>query len=50
MADRQDRILETVAFPDYVQEGDTGTLINLNCGKVISEDAVVSEVLCRCIP
>ena len=27
MADQQDRILETVASPDYVQEGDTGTLI-----------------------
>jgi hypothetical protein len=27
MADQQDRILETVASPDYVQEGDSGTLI-----------------------
>ncbi|MCP9446199.1 MAG: hypothetical protein NNA22_01335 [Nitrospira sp.] len=27
MADQQDRILETVNQPDYVQEGDSGTLI-----------------------
>jgi hypothetical protein len=27
MADQQDRILETVTSPDYVQEGDSGTLI-----------------------
>jgi hypothetical protein len=27
MVDQQDRILETLALPDYVQEGDSGTLI-----------------------
>lgn len=27
MADQQERILETVNQPDYVQEGDSGTLI-----------------------
>ncbi len=27
MADQQDRILETVNQPDYLQEGDSGTLI-----------------------
>jgi hypothetical protein len=27
MADQQDRILETLSLPDYVQEGDSGTLI-----------------------
>lgn len=27
MADQQDRILETVSSPDYVQVGDSGTLI-----------------------
>ena len=27
MADQQDRILETVNQPDYIQEGDSGTLI-----------------------
>jgi hypothetical protein len=27
MADQQDRILETLGAPDYVQEGDSGTFI-----------------------
>jgi hypothetical protein len=27
MADQEERILETLAAPDYVQEGDSGTMI-----------------------
>jgi hypothetical protein len=27
MADQQDRILETLGAPDYVQEGDSGTFM-----------------------
>jgi hypothetical protein len=42
MVNQEEKILETLTSPDCVQEGDEW---HLDCGKVLSKDAGISEVL-----